>query len=369
MSDYNSTVSLIIPTYNRPTYLKRCLSFYNSQKVKFKIIIADSSFEKFKKINESVIESFSNLDITYVNDFPSDLIISYKISRTMDIVKRKYTVICADDDFIFPDSVKKSVEFLNSNQSFTAVAGYSINFMIKKNKKNQQKFLWQNYNYYLFPYLNITYDDIKLRIEHIFSHYFPTFYYMHRTEFLGMLFKETLKNTDDNRFGELFPAITTAIHGKIKTLNIYSGARESLEVSDNTVSEKLIDFIKKGSYNNKFLKFRKGLVNHVMEITNCDENDAKIQIDQGMESYLKNYIFKKTSPRKFSNYIPTIIKCLINKKNRKDIWRYFLIKREFSLNYLMKMRFWNFTIPSESFYNNLRKIETLLLQFDNKYFN
>ena len=103
-----------------------------------------------------------------------------------------------------------------------------------------------------------------------------------------------------------------------------------------------------------------------MKMTNFDENEAKNQIDQGMELYLKNYIFLRQSHRRFSNFIPTIIKCLLNKKNRQDIWIYFLKKREFSLNYLMKMRFWNFTIPSESFFNNLRKIENFLLEFGDK---
>ena len=52
-----------------------------------------------------------------------------------------------------------------------------------------------------------------------------------------------MKYTDDYRFGELFPAITTTIYGKIKTLEFYSGAREFLEHSDGKVAGKISDFI------------------------------------------------------------------------------------------------------------------------------
>ena len=47
-------VSIIIPTYNRPAYLRRILDYYDSFGEDFKIIVADSSSDenKIKKNRE-----------------------------------------------------------------------------------------------------------------------------------------------------------------------------------------------------------------------------------------------------------------------------------------------------------------------------
>ena len=91
-----------------------------------------------------------------------------------------------------------------------------------------------------------------------------------------------------------------------------------------------------------------------MKMTDLNENDSKNQIDQGMKLYLKK-AHKKFNPihHRFLNYLPTRIKCLVNKKNVKEILR----------NFLKRKNSWNFEIPSGSSYNNLRKIENFLLNF------
>ena len=65
--------TIIIPTYNRPDYLKRLLSYYDSRNVEYKIIIADSSSGDNKIKNDKISSSFVKLDILHITDYTSTI--------------------------------------------------------------------------------------------------------------------------------------------------------------------------------------------------------------------------------------------------------------------------------------------------------
>jgi glycosyltransferase involved in cell wall biosynthesis len=48
-------VSIIIPTFNRPAYLKRILRYYHQYGSALSVIVADSSSEENKKLNKETI--------------------------------------------------------------------------------------------------------------------------------------------------------------------------------------------------------------------------------------------------------------------------------------------------------------------------
>lgn len=60
-------ITILIPTYNRPEYLKRVLGYYADYQVACDIIVADSSSDENKELNRGAISSFSNIDISYIN--------------------------------------------------------------------------------------------------------------------------------------------------------------------------------------------------------------------------------------------------------------------------------------------------------------
>ncbi|UYP48041.1 hypothetical protein NEF87_004326 [Candidatus Lokiarchaeum ossiferum] len=356
MSRNEENLTIIIPTYNRPLYLERCLGYFNFTKCKYKIIVADSSCEKNKELNEIIIAKFPDINICYNNSFTLDTMLFRKIKTIIDQIETEYCVICADDDFIIPNKIKNSLNFLNSNPSFTAVAGYSIVFINERNIFKKPKVIWQNYHQQLFPYMNNTNENMKLRLNQTFSHYFPTFYYFHRTKFLKMIFEETLKFTNDYRFGELFPALTTTIHGKIKTLDFYSGAREFLEQSDGKVAEKISDFIEKGTYDHKFSKFKAGLVENILKTTNLSKVDAIRQIDEGMQLYLKIGSNLKKKKNGSSSFLTV--------KIRKIVVNIILSIKNSKINKIIrKKRFWAENFPEEEYFDDVRVIKNYLVHF------
>ena len=66
----NSKLTIIIPTHNRPKYLTRVLDYY--QDLKCKILIADSSDNKYALIaseiahNYSPFNSYNQLFVTFI---------------------------------------------------------------------------------------------------------------------------------------------------------------------------------------------------------------------------------------------------------------------------------------------------------------
>ena len=100
-------ITIIIPTYNRPNHLRRLLDYYNKYGKNFKIIVADSSSNENKKLNKKSVLIFSNLNIFYLGSYSSKINAYYKISDALNHVNIKYSVLCADDDFIIPNGINQ----------------------------------------------------------------------------------------------------------------------------------------------------------------------------------------------------------------------------------------------------------------------
>lgn len=140
MNQYKmSNFSLVIPTRNRPNRLRRLLDYYDKYGKGFNIIIADSSSNDNKKLNKKSVLIFSNLDIHYIDKYPSKIEASHKINNALNYVNTKYSVLCADDDFIIPNGINKSVDFLEKNSDFSVAQGKFIAFSIKNNDKKGTK--------------------------------------------------------------------------------------------------------------------------------------------------------------------------------------------------------------------------------------
>ena len=284
--DANHGCTIIIPTYNRPDYLKRILNYYNEDGgEKYKIVVADSSSDENKKLNEEIISSFLNLNILHLSDYPTTIDGLYKIVDALNYVNTKYCVFCADDDFVTPNGINQSVDFLEKNPDFTVAQGYYISFHLKTDKRGKQEFCWTP----IYPYKSITFPDAKSRLNFHFSNYYPTVYGVHRTDFLKMIFNETLKFPDDVRFGELLPSMLTLIYGKMKRLDVFYAARESIPGSAGQTSENLNDFIKTGTYDKKYAKFSDCLATHLSKKSQLSIKESKKVVDDAMAVYMRKY--------------------------------------------------------------------------------
>ena len=121
-------VTLMIPTFNRASYLFRILDYYRLYAPGLKILVGDSSSDENKATNKKIISTFQNLDITYLGHYSSDIHSFFKVCGMSKHVNTPFCVICADDDFITPEGMAQSAEFLENNPDYTVAHGHYIAF-------------------------------------------------------------------------------------------------------------------------------------------------------------------------------------------------------------------------------------------------
>ena len=288
----NNLCTILIPTYNRPKYLKRILGYYNGFEENYNIVIADSSLNNNKEINKKNILLFSNLDIIYLDHYSSKINPLHKFADMVNYVEKKYCVFCADDDFIIPNGINQSVTFLEKNSDFSVAQGRFIGFSIKNSKnKGLKQFHWAP----LYTNKSTIFSDPKDRMyEHLSNYNLPTIYAVHRTDLLKMIFEDTVEYTNDGKFGELLPSMLDLIYGKMKKLDVIYSARESIIGSGGQAGKSLEDFIKNGTYEKKYTKFKNCLAKHLIKNSQMNGYEAKELIDKAMSVYLgrpysKNY--------------------------------------------------------------------------------
>lgn len=275
-------ISLVIPTYNGPSYLLRSLSYYSSVGVDFPILIADSSSDENKKRNQEVIKRFPDLNILHLDDYPTTIIANLKIFQTFEWVQSRYSVLCGDDDLVTREGIYRSIEFLNNNPDFSAVYGRYIGFRLNDGKSRKRKFRW----HLAYSSASIEFPNAEDRLEyHLSAYVTPTFYAVHRTDQMKKVFREALSATDDDVFCEILLTMLTVIYGKVKCLDILYGARDA-EPGRGGHSPSLLSALESGTFDGKYARFKDRLSTHLIKQSGLSVKEASELIDKCMSSFL-----------------------------------------------------------------------------------
>ena len=94
-------LTILITTYNRYSFLKRLLTFYQSFNTDVKIIVLDSS--SIKILDEELILKLHQKNILW-KKYDNKIFIANKINYGCKYITTRFAVLCADDDFLFPNS-------------------------------------------------------------------------------------------------------------------------------------------------------------------------------------------------------------------------------------------------------------------------
>lgn len=342
-------LTLIIPTYNRPNFLKRILDYYSQNNINFDIIVADSSTQQNKEINRKVVQSFPNLKILYLHKFSSKLVSHQKFAQMVNYIKTKYCVFCADDDFVVPDGINEAVVFLEENPDYSAAHGSYIHFYLHTNSMGVKKFWWN----FIYPYESITSSNAVTRMTSHFNKYNQVMYAVRRTNVVLKVYKEFIKyKIDPFLFGEFLPDMLTIIYGKIKRLNMFYAARQAFSTS-SSYWPSLMDATNKGAYDKEYAKFKECLISNMIKNTKLSKKEIQLIIDTNMSAYLKTtlqqHLFGKFNNilRRFPSFIVHKIRALharyLFSKEKKD--RIGLIDK-----------------PTSRYYQYFHSIKTLVLK-------
>ena len=149
-------LSLIITSFNRPNFLLRSIKFLVSYKLPIQLIILDSSKKKFENIEFSnLVDKFNII----VKKFSTDIFVTKKIAKGCQFINTDYSVLCADDDFFFPASLLKCVDFLDANPDYSSAQGLIFNHT---NYEETIKNGLNLYQLYRKIFLSILFDNYEL---------------------------------------------------------------------------------------------------------------------------------------------------------------------------------------------------------------
>lgn len=289
--DISGLLTVIIPTYNRPVYLKRILKYFKSYENMPSIQIADSSKEEL--IDPSLKKLIhGNSKITYKR-YPESITFAEKCRDACNEVKTKYSVFCADDDFLNVTSLIECVDFLELNDDYGLAHGLYSSFTIRKNNNGTNSLFWEPCEIMK----SIEHDIPSQRLEYHLSNYTgATFYAVHRSGLMQIIWDETVKNTKDVRFGEILPSSLSLINSKMMILESFYCLREEISDSSGRSADKWYQLVQKADYARRLEKVKKCLTKHLSEIEKIGILEAAETVDRALAGYLKfTRIYKEKS--------------------------------------------------------------------------
>ena len=174
---------------------------------------------------------------------------------------------------------------------------------------------------------------------------------------MNIIFKETVKFTNDTLFGELLPSMLTLIYGKMKHLDVLYGARAARQ--KNVPYPDINDIIKTGTYDKKYSKFKDCLVMHLSKKSQLDVKESKRVVDSAMSVYLSKRL-KKGAGAKMKGILGYYLRLpdWIDKRTKTWYKKLFLLKRMGD--------FPSVDISSSKYYNDFNKIRRYVLFYSKK---
>ena len=210
MIETTSTITIIIPTYNRTKFLLRSIKYW--QYSDFNVIVADGSREPTK----------CSLPARWIYLHDSQASILERWRNAIKLVKTPYVAICADDDFHGFIAVKKCVQFLEKNIEYTSAQGRYL--FCKAQNINRISVGYEKC--WKYEVSEVSADKRMLQSVTPYMHHI---YAVHRT---GNLLEAIsgYRIELSNAF-EVHLTIVGAIQGKHKTLPFFYSLRDQVEGS------------------------------------------------------------------------------------------------------------------------------------------
>ncbi len=212
--------TILIPTYNRPLYLRRLLCFLDELRNDYPIMILDASCEHVQHLNSKMVVNYSRMQIehrTYSEAYHLGMRVADGLQRT----ETPFFVLCGDDDLMVPSAINKCVDTLRDDDEVSAAIGRTLCLLYRSRKKRGRKTG--------FGFLDALSHNYELTQKSFISRYLglqtlsevgaPPLYYAVRRTCQG---RNTWRLTNEQmKYSslELLGLIFTLLHGKVKAID------------------------------------------------------------------------------------------------------------------------------------------------------
>lgn len=226
----DATLTILVPTHDRPQFLRRLLKFYSQCRPKFFFMVVDSSQSVFAEENRQIVDGVSDrLNIVYRHN---PLSFFEKISSELGRVTTPFVALCADDDCLLPETVVSCVEYLATKSGYSSVLGH-------KAQLNTTIHRWPSHLKILKGY-SIERDSILERCRMMATRWYSNFYAVHHTTTLQRNFQIVAANSSSRslpQLPEMLMSQLSVICGRIKVLPaMYSISQRHESNCTNTVA-------------------------------------------------------------------------------------------------------------------------------------
>lgn len=203
-----SNLSVVIPTFNRQEYVLRNMHYWSNYDLK--VYVFDGSR---LPIDDQLITNLSS-NIKYYH-MPVPLM--ERLNHSISVVKTKYAIMIADDEFFIPSALESCIDLMNNNHEVVSCAGSAISFRVRNEK------VVGNVIYPELKNHSIMHDEPLERLLYHMSNYVPsTIYSVMRSD----VWKKSMKAISHKNYevfvravGELQFEITSSYLGKCKIIN------------------------------------------------------------------------------------------------------------------------------------------------------
>jgi glycosyltransferase domain-containing protein len=273
-------LSIIIPSYNRPKYLERSLSYWSQSE--FQIIVV------------------TNIEIFYPRALiiRSDADFFTRLALGLEQSTTPYSLICPDDDFMGLNFLDKAIACLDNDSSAVSVVG----------KVGSYEFLPDG-NFRIFNVQQMPghcEDNLEKRLTNGFINYSNNYWAIYRKETLNKILITTT-DVQNSNLGEMVFKLGALLEGKIIAMNELFWLREIIPNSWGRTENKVLTYLAD------------------------DKNDSALNnLDRGIESVFKKE-FKYSQSKKMVRDYETFLRNRKLKKNHfvlKKIFSKFLRKKE-----------------------------------------
>ena len=271
-------ISLIVPTKNRPLYIKRLLKYYSDLKFKGYIYVLDSSSKIISKDIKNFIKRIKNIKIKYYHDvgYPGMITKKY-ISK----IKTDYVAQLGDDDYLIPRGIKDCIKFLDKNLNFSAAHGEGI---ILTSSENLNKI--DHINFYNQT-IRLENSPIKRMFNYLSNNDQPNF-----SVFRTKIFEKILSPIPNFRDYHVCPNKGIADYLIQSTMSVVCTKIKEIKglyvVRQITSVEFELPHTRKGKKFDKAINyFKEKISDAICEIKSIKHERVREYINRGLKNYLK----------------------------------------------------------------------------------
>ena len=207
-------LTIVIPTYNRPNFVKRSIIFWSGKLPS--IIVLDGSLHSLDK---EFLSSLGN-NIKYFH-YPK-LVYEERLKKIHQLVSTKYCMLHADDEFFLPSGLSECIKEIELHD-LVCCLGRCLEFDYKDSLINAQPWLPLHAPFDGYSLLD---ERPLVRIhKHMHPYLCSTIYAVTKTDVLLNNISFNLNNDPECMFYELSYGICSAYQGKSKVINTLSWLR------------------------------------------------------------------------------------------------------------------------------------------------